>query len=141
MASFERLRSNLYGANLFSGQIDLNPTHGLSGFFIVQHSSDAGFAGKQLLPLILAGCSSFHFIGEYRAVWNGEFLKQQHQLFLGNTEEPQFLSVSYDSLDSFAAALQGEMSIKPIVPHDIYLLYDDEALYQDVLHQLNDWRP
>lgn len=82
MARFERLRSNLYGADLFSGQIDLNPTNGLSCFFIVQHASDAEFAGKQLLPLTLARCSSFHFIGECRTVWNGALLKLQHQLFL-----------------------------------------------------------
>ena len=140
MTRYNRICNNLYSADLFSGQIDLNPTHGLSCFFIVQHASDAEFAGKQLLSLTLAR-SSFHFLGECRAAWNGALLKLQHQLFLGNKEKPQLLSVSYDSLDSFVTALHGEMSIRPIVPHDFYLLYDDEAMYQDVLQSLVFDRP
>lgn len=48
---YDKLRSNLYGAHLIYGEIDLNPTHIISCFFIVEHTDDKEFIKKQAMQL------------------------------------------------------------------------------------------
>ena len=140
VVGYKKLSDNLFSADLASGQIELVLSHGLSCFFIVQHSPDPDNAKKQMMPLLLAQCSGFHFLGAQRSIWNRELMDLQHQIS-GGIEDMKFQCVSYDSIGSFVTAISDELSIRPFVPHDLYLLYDDEALYQETLLRLNAEHP
>ena len=134
---YEKLRPNLYGAHLVFGKIDLNPTHRFSCFFIVQHTDDKEFIKKQAMQLLLAGCRNYDFFGEKEPLWHLGFDDVDIMLNPNSTPENVALTSGWSTLDDFVDALDLAISVRPIVPHDTYLLYDDRAIYEEVLKRLD----
>lgn len=134
---YEKLRPNLYGAHLVYGKIDLNPTHRFSCFFIVQHTDDTEFIKKQAMQLLLAGCRNFDFFGKKEPLWHLGFDDVDIMLNPNSTPENVALTSGWSTLDDFVEALDLVISVRPIVPHDTYLLYDDRAIYEEVLRRLD----
>ena len=44
--------------------------------------------------------------------------------------------ISYSDLEEFINMLQEEISARYFVPHDTYLIYDDETVYKQILSKL-----
>ena len=134
---YEKLRPNLYGAHLVYGKIDLNPTHRFSCFYIVQHTDDEKFIKKQAMQLLLAGCRNFDFFGEKEPLWHLVFDDVDIMLNQDLTPESVALTSGWSALDDFVEVLDLVISARPTVPHDTYLLYDDRAIYEEVLRRLD----
>ncbi len=133
---YEKLRHNLYSADLRYGKIELKSTHGFSCFFIVEHTDSKEFIKDQALQLLLAGCRNFDFYGKMEPLWHIGFDEADILLFPDSTSETVALTSSWETLDEFVETLQDELSVRPFVPHDFYLLYDDEGIYKEVLRLL-----
>ena len=133
---YEKLRPNLYSADLVCGKIDLDPSHRFSCYFIVQHTDDPEFIKKQAMQLLLAGCRNFDFFGEKEILWHNGFDDVDIMLNPDSTEETVALTMSWNTIDAFVDALDVDISASPLIPHDVYLLYDDSVIYRDVLQRL-----
>lgn len=134
---YDKLRSNLYGAHLIYGEIDLNPTHIISCFFIVEHTDDKEFIKKQAMQLMIAGCRNFDFFGKKEPLWHLGFDDVDIMLSPNSTLMNVALTSGWSLLDDFVEALNLVISVRPIVPIDTYLFYDDRAIYEEVVRQLD----
>lgn len=57
-----------------------------------------------------------------------------------STSESVALTSGWDSIEDFADALDVELSLRTFVPHDIFLIYDDVRIYNDVVACLEELR-
>lgn len=133
---YEKLRHNLYSADLKYGKIELKPMHGFSCFFIVEHTDSKEFIKDQVIQLLLAGCRNFELYGKMKPLWHNGFDEADILLFPNSTSETVALTSGWDTLEEFAETLHDELSLRPFVPHDYYLLYDDSNVYKKVLESL-----
>ena len=136
MQRYNKLRNNLYSADLLYGKIDLNPIRTFSCFFIVEHTYDAVFIKDQVIQLLLAGCQSFDFYGKAEPNWHLGVDEANTLLRLKSAYETNVLISGWSTLEEFADALNDVLSLRPFVPHDFYLIYDDEEIYRSVLKRL-----
>lgn len=137
MQRYEKLRANLFGVDMFCGRIDLKPTHGFSCFFIVEHTVDKAFIKDQTIQLLLAGCRNFDFYGAAGPIWH--FCVDEADImtkFEFNTGTVALTS-GWSSLEDFVDALDMELSLRPFVPHDFYLIYDDAEIYKEAVKMLD----
>ena len=136
MQRYEKLLRNLYGADLFYGKIDLKVNYSFSCYFIVQHTNEEEFIREQLLQLILTGCQKFIFYGGKADAWVLNLEEAASILRSDHLTVPYSASI-IDTIEAFARELHREVSFRSLVPHDVYLLYDNERLYRKVLGTLD----
>ena len=136
MQRYEMLRNNLYSADLLYGKIELKPTHRFSCFFIVEHTFDVEFIKDQAMQLLLAGCQEFGFYGKAEAQWHSGVNEADILLHPVSTPETVTLTSGWSDLEEFVDTLNERLSERPFVPHDFYLIYDDEEIYRNVLKRL-----
>lgn len=98
---------------------------------------DKDFIKKQALQLLVAGCENFNFYGSAESIWH--FIVDEVDILLNpdSTSEAVVLTSGWNSINDFVDALVREISVRAFVPHDIYLIYDDEKIFRDVLQRLN----
>ena len=136
MQRYKKLRPNLFSADLHYGKIDIKPDHYFSCFFIVQHTDDREFIKEQMIQLLLSGCRWFDFYGDKGAVWEAS-LEEAHRIVLPkNSVENTIRLNRWDTIEGFVAALNKSISMRPIVPCDHFLLYDDMNIYEAVVDQV-----
>lgn len=140
MQQYEKLGNNLYGAEMYRGKLELKPTHGFSCFFIVEHIADKEFVKNQAMQLLLAGCRNFNFYGNAEPIWHLIVDETDILLYPDSTSESVALTSGWDSIEDFADALDVELSLRTFVPHDIFLIYDDVRIYNDVVACLEELR-
>lgn len=136
MLGYKKLRNNLYSADLVYGKIDLKYGHTFSCYFIVRHADDLEFIEKQALQLLLAGCQSFIFWGDKASAWRQIVTRRDRILRSIPTSEATIFTSDHTELDTFSSVLFREISVRSFIPHDVYLLYDDETIYEEVLQRL-----
>lgn len=137
MQRYEMLRNNLYSADLLYGKIELKPTHRFSCFFIVEHTFDVEFINDQAMQLLLEGCQEFDFYGKAEPQWHSGVNDAGILLHPVSTPETVTLISGWSDLEEFVDILNERLSERPFVPHDFYLLYDDEEIYGNILKMLN----
>lgn len=133
MPRYERLSPKLVGAHLLYGKIELKLTHGFSCFFIVNQTEDKEFLEKTAMDFILSSCKDFHFFGEKEPIWHTAFDLVDSLVFPNSTSETVALTSGYQTVEDFSEALKDMISARTFVPHDVFLIYDDERIYRQVL--------
>lgn len=126
----------MYSADLLYGKIELKPTHRFSCFFIVEHTFDVEFIKDQAIQLLLVGCQEFDFYGEAGPQWHLGVDEAGILLHPVSTPETVTWTSRWDTLEEFVDTLNERLSERPFVPHDFYLIYDDEGIYRNVLKML-----
>ena len=126
----------MYSADLLYGKIELKPTHRFSCFFIVEHTFDAEFIKDQAMQLLLAGCQEFDFYGKAEPQWHSGVNEAGILLHPVSAPEMVALISGWSDLEEFVDTLNERLSERPFVPHDFYLIYDDEGIYRNVLKML-----
>lgn len=137
MQRYNKLGNNLYSADLLYGKIELKRTHGFSCFFIVEHTFDAEFIKDQTIQLLLVGCQDFHFYGKAEPHWRLGVDEANTLLFLKSAYETDVSISGWNTLEEFGEALNDVWSLRPLVPYDFYLIYDEEIIYRNVLKRLD----
>ena len=136
----EKLSNQFYGANLLYGKIDLNPTHTWSFYYVIENTIDQELIEQEALKTVLSvkeHSREFHFYGKQAQNWENAFDLADITVRPNSTAEDVALTMVYHDLDEFIYTLQEEISARYIVPHDTYLVYDDETTYKYVLNKLN----
>lgn len=136
MQRYNKLENNLYSAELLYGKIELKPTHRFSCFLIVEHTFDVDFIKDQAIQLFLAGCQSFDFYGKAEPNWHLGVDEANILLHSKSNPETDVLTSGWSILEEFADALNSVLSLRTFVPHDVYLIYDDEEIYKNVMKRL-----
>lgn len=54
-----------------------------------------------------------------------------------STSETDVLFFGLNFLEEFEDAINDVLSLRPFVPHDVYLIYGDEEIYRNVLKKLD----
>ncbi len=137
MRRYNKLSERFFSADLYAGKIDLNQMHTFSCYFIVQYEEDAAFIEKQVVPLLLARCRTFGFYGEKEAVWRSGLLEAHKRMTPIPTEDHVLHAIGWRNASEFVEAIQRERSMRPFVPHDMYLFYDDAKQYQEIIDRMN----
>ena len=133
MQRYKKLRHNLFSADLHFGKIEIKPDHYCSCFFIVQHTDDREFIKDQAIQLLLAGCRNYDFYGEKRKIWETGLEGAYRIVLPENSVENTIRLNRWDIIEDFVAALNKSISMRPIVPCDHFLLYDDMKIYEAVV--------
>lgn len=133
MPRCEKITLNLTGADLIYGKIDLKLTRGFTCFFIVNQTNDKEFIEKTAVDFIFSGCKDFHFFGVYEPEWHLAFDLADSLIFPNSTYETVARTSGYDSIEAFAESLHSMISARTFVPHDYFLIFDDEDLYRKTI--------
>lgn len=121
--------------DLFIGKTMLTANRNFHCFFIVERTFDKAFIREQALQLLLSQCKNFEFYGTYCWDWEHVFDEVDVLLHPGDDEDIALTS-AWDNLDAFTESLEGALSSRSFIPSDIYLIYDDEAVYKAVLQKV-----
>ena len=84
----------------------------------------------------MSRCKNFDFYGNYSRQWDNGFDMVDTQLHPNNDDTNTVLTTQWDRLDDFVEAIKVAVSTRYFVPCDIYLIYDDENIYREVLGKL-----
>ena len=136
---FEKLSNRFYSAKLLNGAIDLIPSHTWSFYYVVNNTADKEFIEKEALKTILIvdkHSREFHFYGKEAQRWENAFDLADITVRPNATHEEIALTMVYSDLEKFIDELQTEIRARPFVPHDTYLIYDDENIYKQILERL-----
>jgi len=135
MTRCKKLNNHFYSMDLLTGKTMLAPNRNFHCFFIVEHTSDKAFIRAQALQLLMSQCKNFAFYGTYCRDWELGFDEVDMMLHPGDDENIALTS-AWDDLDSFVESLEVALSSRTFIPSDIYLIYDDEAVYKTVLQKV-----
>ena len=130
-----QLSNHFYSMDLFTGKTMLASNRSFHCFFIVEHSSDKTFIREQALQLLMSQCKNFEFYGTYCREWELGFDEVDVLLHPGDDEDIALTS-AWDDLDAFVESLEVALSSRTFIPSDIYLIYDDDAIYKAVLQKV-----
>lgn len=135
----EELSNQFYGVSLLYGKIDLKPTHTWSFYYVVESTTDKEFIEKEALKTVLLvneHSREFHFYGTQSQLWENAFDLADITIRPNAIDQEIALTMVYSDLDEFIDVLQEEISARCFVPHDTYLIYDDENIYKQILSRL-----
>ena len=136
MRKFERLSNIFFGVEMISGEIDLSKHRERIFFFIVEHTTDKEYIEKQAMQFLVAGCRDFHFFGAKEPLWHLTFDEVDIMMYPNSTSENVALTSNYITFDDFVDEIKLCINCRYFLPTDIYLVYDDTSLYQNVLQAL-----
>lgn len=91
---------------------------------------------KKATLLVNEHSREFHFYGKQAQQWENSFDLADITIRPNATHKEIALTMVYNELEEFIDILQEEISMRYFVPHDTYLLYDDENIYEQVLSKL-----
>lgn len=134
---YQKLTNRLYSVNLHTGKTNFLFGRDVLCFLLVEHPCTEEFIQEQALQLLLSQCSSFDFYGAYSKQWDIGF--DLVDIMLHPNGEGIALTSQWDDFDGFMEALELAVSVRSIVPFDVYLIYDDNALYNQVLDRLREF--
>ena len=123
--------------DLHYGKTMLKPYRQFHCFFIVEHSCNKDFMHQQALQLLMSQCCNFEFHGACCREWELAF-DEMDIMIHPNEEDEIAITNSWEDIDDFVETLELTLSLRPIVPFDVYLIYDDEAKYQMVIKKLEE---
>lgn len=131
---FDRLGLHFFGADLEYGKMELRPGHTADCFLIVEHTNDEKFVRKQALEFRLACDGWLHIYGKQEPFWHR--ILDETDMLLHPDPEKHAVTAGYDDIDHFVNELDLSIHARTLVPHDVFLIYDDLDLYREVLRRL-----
>lgn len=132
----EKIMNNFFGVHMELGEIDIKVGHGITCFFIVEHTEDSVFIEKQARQLLVARCKEFVFYGKHKSKWNTGVELEDIKIKPKLTEECAVFTSSCETLEDFVDKIYWRVSERTFVPHDYYLIYDDRHIYEKVIATL-----
>jgi len=131
----EKLYQNIIGAELFSGKISPSPNHISEFFYIAENTDNKDYIEKEALQMLLYfGCSDFYFFGRQKHLWSRLFSEAKAKTDPTNEKCARIMVL--DSIDDLVYELKERKQLKPFVPTDYYLIYDDKKLYEAVKNEI-----
>ncbi len=131
----EKLRDNLYSAELLTGSITPHKEHLAEIFYIVNRTADIEFIEKEALQMITQfGKTVYHFCGGQSESWQKAFRDTAQKIYPEDSEK--VVIRGYESAEKFADKLNSALQERYFVPTDFYLIYDDEEMYKQVAKML-----
>ena len=128
----EKLRNNLYGADLLTGSITPVKEHIALIFYIVNNTDNGEFVENEALQMITQfGKTEYHFCGRHSELWRRIFNDTALKIY--PTDSKTVITRTYESTEKFANELREALQEKYFVPTDFYLIYDDEEMYRQVV--------
>lgn len=131
----EKLRDNLYSAELLTGSITPVKEHSALIFYIVNNTDNGEFVENEALQMITQfGKTEYHFCGRHSELWQRIFNDTALKIY--PTDSKTVITLKYESTENFADELREALQEKYFVPTDFYLIYDDEEMYRQVVGML-----
>ena len=132
--------ASFYSANMTSGKVELAPARGFICFLIAEHIDDEAFIKEQVDLILFAGCKGFEIYGDKEQHWHSLIDAEDVRLYYDGVQFAY--SASWDSKPSFVHTLFRALNDERPIKNDIYLIYDDEKVYEDVLEKVTEkeWR-
>lgn len=135
----EKLSEQFHVVRIRHDKIDFEPTHTYYFYYIVDNIIDREFIDKEAIQVVSSVNETsrrFHFYGKQAQIWENEFDLADIAIHPNATIQEIALTMVYTDLEEFIETLQEEISTKHLIPHDIYLMYDDESICQQILSKL-----
>ncbi len=131
----EKLRENLYSAELLTGSITPVKEHIAQIFYIVNNTNNSEFIENEALQMITQfGKTEYHFCGKHSGLWQKTFHDTALKVY--PTESDKVVIREYESSEKFFDVLSSMLQEKYFVPTDFYLIYDDRVLYKQIVEML-----
>lgn len=128
----EKLRDNLYGAELLTGSITPLKEHIALIFYIVNNTDNGEFIENEALQMITQfGKTEYHFCGRHSELWQRIFNDTALKIY--PTDSKKVITRTYENTKKFADELREALQEKYFVPTDFYLIYDDEEMYRQIV--------
>jgi len=138
--SINQIRPGFYSASMVAGKVDLAPERDFICFLIVEHIDDETFIKEQVDSILFAGCKGFEIYGANEPRWH--YFIDQEDICLSSDSVKFAYSAGWDSKPSFVHTLFRALNDERPIKNDIYLIYDDEKLCEEVLQKVTEkeWR-
>ena len=128
----EKLRDNLYSAELLTGSITPVKEHIALIFYIVNNTDNSEFIENEALQKITQfGKTEYHFCGRHSELWQRIFNDTALKIY--PTDSEKVITRKYESTEKFADELSSVLQERYFVPTDFYLIYDDEEMYRQAV--------
>lgn len=128
----EKLRDNLYSAELLTGSITPVKEHIAQIFYNVNNTDNSEFIENEALQMIIQfGKTEYHFCGKHSGLWQKVFHDTALKIY--PTDSEKVITRKYESTEKFADELILVLQERYFVPTDFYLIYDDEEMYRQVV--------
>ena len=128
----EKLRDNLYSAELLTGSITPVKEHIALIFYIVNNTDNGEFVENEALQIITQfGKTEYHFCGRHSELWQRIFDDTAFKIY--PTDSEKVITRTYENTEKFADELREALQEKYFVPTDFYLIYDDEDMYRQIV--------
>ena len=128
----EKLRDNLYSAELLTGSITPVKEHIALIFYIVNNTDNGEFVENEALQIITQfGKTEYHFCGRHSELWQRIFNDTAFKIY--PTDSEKVITRTYENTEKFADELREALQEKYFVPTDFYLIYDDEDMYRQIV--------
>ena len=124
----------LHCLQMSGGSISGDVGHPASCFLIAEKTDDDVAIRRVAMALMNAGCRDFHFCGSLRELWHDTF--DRVDIERTSDEKDWALTCDYGSAEEFARTITQEHAWCTDAPGDFYLIYDDEAMFGEVLRSL-----
>ena len=118
----------VWGANLYCGEIERKSGYDLMIYFIVNKTCEAEYIEKTALQFLLDEHTNYCFFGEFADEWITEFRKVAALTNLKHC--PPFQK--FVTYNEFVEKIKLDLHLRPIVPFEMYIVYDDAELYQKI---------
>lgn len=133
------LANHLYCINILHEKIELIPSHNWSFYYIVNHATNNQFINNHTTETVLLlnkqSCE-FHFYGTLAKKWENYFDLADITLHPDATESEIALTMVHNDFDELIDYLLEELNTRFFVPHDTYLIYDDENIYKQIMQAI-----
>lgn len=128
-----KYKPNFYTLDLLTGKTCLLPSRIFMCFFITEQEYCEVFIREQLLSLLTSQCLYIGIYGSQSSQWGAAYDAICAQLY------PRLCCPCsvYSTIFLFKNDLHELLTTRPLVPCDIYLVYDDNTVFRQVLDLLN----
>ena len=129
-----QIRPDFYSASMTTGKVNVPLGRDFICFLIVEHIDDESFILEQVDDILIAGCKGFGIYGAKEPRWHRLIDRENFEL---STDDVDIVTAAgYFSKNDFAKALFRDLNDARTEKHDVYLLYDDEKLCEEVLQKV-----
>ncbi|MBQ7444448.1 MAG: hypothetical protein IJS71_00720 [Clostridia bacterium] len=131
-----QIRPDFYSASMTTGKVNVPLGRDFICFLIVEHIDDESFILEQVDDILIAGCKGFGIYGAKKPLWHRLINRENFDLSIDDVDI--VTTARFDSEQAFVRALSRELKGAWPEKNDVYILYDDEKLYEQVLQKVLD---
>lgn len=130
MSRYTQIAPCFFSAEMEYGRVEKQAGHTSSIHLILNRPYEDEYVEKQALAIMLSGAITVSTYGAYAPMWTEKMYETKRLMRIVNP------LAYYEAFTEFCYMLYTDITCRSLVPHNTFLVYDDEDIYHDALKYL-----